>query len=100
MAVGDFAFTAPLWLHAGGDWYFVSVPVEVSDDIADLTAGRRRGFGSVRVMVTVGCTSWRTSVFPDKGLRAFVLPMKKAVRDAEGRHDGDDVPIRLSLLDL
>jgi len=100
MSVGVFEFSSPLWMHPGGDWHFVAVPVEVSDDIAELTAGVRRGFGSVRVAVTVGETSWRTSVFPDTGKGAFVLPMKKAVRDAEGLTDGDDVRIRLALLDL
>jgi len=44
----------------------VTVPHEVSAEIADITAGTRRGFGSVRVVVTVGTASWQTSVFPDK----------------------------------
>jgi len=100
MPVGVFEFSSSLWLHPGGDWHFVTVPVEVSDDIAELTAGLRRGFGSVRVTATVGGTTWRTSVFPDKGKGAFVLPMKRSVRDAEGLTDGDEVPIRLALLDL
>jgi hypothetical protein len=98
--IGGFEFTAPLWLHPGGDWHFVTVPVEISDDITDLTAGRRRGFGSVRVKVTVGATSWRTSVFPDRKAGTFLLPVKKQVRDAEGLAHGADVAIALELLDI
>lgn len=100
VAIGVFEFGSPLWLHPGGDWHFVTVPVEVGDEIAELTAGMRRGFGSVRVKVTVGRTTWRTSVFPDKGKGTFVLPVKQAVRTAERLGDGDDVLVRLSLLDL
>lgn len=43
----------------------VSLPREISADIADLTAGTGRGFGSVRIAVMIGATSWQTSIFPD-----------------------------------
>ena len=45
-------------VRAGG-WHFVSLPPEIDSDIADVTAGIRAGFGSVRVAATVGTTSWR-----------------------------------------
>ena len=48
-----------------------------------------RGFGSVRVEVTLGETTWRTSVFPEAASGCFVLPVKKAVRRAEGVDPGD-----------
>ena len=99
-AIGIFEFAAPLWLHAGGAWHFLSVPPEPSADITDLAAGLRGGFGSVRVAVTVGGTSWRTSVFPDRGRGVYVLPVKKAVRVAERLEVGADVRVRLELADL
>ena len=71
-------FSAPLWQYPGeGSWYFVSVPADISDDIADLTAGTRKGFGSVRVTATIGSTTWQTSVFPSKS-GTYLLPVKKA----------------------
>lgn len=93
-----FEFSAPVWLHSGGTWHFVDVPVEVSDDIRALTEGLRGGWGSVRVAVTVGGTTWRTSVFPAG--EHFVLPLKKAVRTAEGLSVGEPAAIRLELVDL
>jgi hypothetical protein len=30
-------------------WTFVSLPVDASEEIRDLTVGSRRGFGSLRV---------------------------------------------------
>jgi hypothetical protein len=95
-----FEFAAPLWRYPGEDgWYFVSLPLEISADINDITAGTRRGFGSVRVAVTVGATSWRTSVFPDSKTGAYLLPVKKAVRAAEGLEAGDDVRARVEIVD-
>jgi hypothetical protein len=102
----SWSFTAELWRwraregEAGeGAWYFVTVPEEPSDDIHDLMDGRTKGFGSVRVRVRVGGTAWETSVFPDSSTGCFVLPVKKAVRVAEGVGEGDDVAVTLTLRD-
>lgn len=92
-------FTARLWEHEGpGAWHFVTVPTDVSDEIADLTAGRSAGFGSVRVRVTVGDTTWDTSVFPDTKAAAYVLPVKKAVRVGERLSGDRDVEVTLVVL--
>ena len=99
--IGVFEFTAPLWRYPGADgWHFVTVPEDVSTDISDLTDGVKRGFGSVRVAVTVGATSWRTSVFPDSKTGTYLLPMKKAVRVAERLDAGSDCQVVLELVDL
>ena len=91
-------FSAELWEHHGeGAWHFVTVPPELSEEIRH-RSGPRRGFGSVRVQVTVGGSTWSTSVFPSKP-DAFVLPVKRAVRDKEGLAAGDVVDVRLELAD-
>jgi hypothetical protein len=95
-----FRFTAPLWeWNAQGGWFFVTLPEEYADDIRE---GPRmpRGFGSVRVRVTVGGTTWSTSVFPDAKRGSYLLPVKKQVRTAESIDDGDDVDVSLEVLDL
>lgn len=96
-----YRFDAELWLHAGeAAWCFVTLPEDASDDIEARTVDQARGFGSVRVRVTVGATTWATSVFPDSKRGAYVLPMKKTMRKAEGLQDGDVVSIVLALVDL
>jgi hypothetical protein len=93
-------FAAELWEHHGeGAWVFLTVPEDVSEEIR-LQAGEPRGFGSVRVEVATGATTWRTSVFPDSARGCYVLPVKKAVRRAEGVEVGDRVTVRLRVLDL
>ncbi|WP_436793862.1 DUF1905 domain-containing protein [Actinospongicola halichondriae] len=95
-----YRFEAELWLHAGdAAWYFVTLPDDVSDDIEARSDGSTRGFGSVRVEVTVGATTWATSVFPDTKRGAYILPVKKPVRKSEGLDDGDVVTVELRLID-
>lgn len=98
-------FEAELWVWSakdGGDatsWVFVTVPEDVSDEIRDL-AGEPRGFGSSRVEVTIGATTWRTSVFPNSDEPGtFALPLKKAVRKAEGLEVGEATRIGLRVID-
>ena len=94
-----YRFEAELWRHEGdAGWHFVTVPGEVSDDIAAHSGGLRRGFGSVRVTAQIGSTSWSTSVFPDSRHEAFVLPVKKSVRTAESVDAGQRVVVALQLL--
>ncbi len=62
-----------------------------------MEAGPPRGFGSVRVEVRIGSSTWRTSVFPEAGADSFVLPVKKAVRTAEGLEEGDSCAVVLRL---
>lgn len=97
--VGDYRFDAPLWRTENGSWVFVTVPFDVADAIDEASHGAQRGFGSVRVEAVLGPTTWRTSLFPDKRLESFVLPVKRAVRDAAGVDDGDVVHVELTLLD-
>ena len=91
-------FDAELWLWDGdAAWHFVTLPAELSDDL-QARAGARRGFGAVRVQVTVGATTWRTSVFPDAKRGAYLLPVKKQVRTSEQLEVGDTVRVELDVL--
>lgn len=82
--------------RATDSWYFVDVPEEESDDIRDRPR-MPRGFGSVRVEVTIGDTTWQTSIFPGGG--RYALPLKKAVRAAEGIEPEDEVEVRIRTLE-
>ncbi len=96
-------FTAELWLwdaRRSDTWTFVTVPPEVTAAIEDEAdaLGPRAGFGSVKVQVRVGSTVWRTSVFPDKESGCFVLPIKRAVREANGVESGDEIEVMLEVV--
>ena len=98
----SFEFEAELWVWDArrlDTWTFVSLPAELSQEVFERAqAHPRAGFGSVRVAVTIGTTSWRTSIFPAAADR-FDLPVKKAVRRAEGLEAGDTARVRIELID-
>lgn len=95
----DFTFRAPLWLwKEGATWHFITVPEEPSAAIKSFAPEAKRGFGSVRVKVSLGTSEWQTSVFPSKESGGYVLPIKKAVRTAEGLCVDDEAEITLEIL--
>ena len=101
--------TAPLWPWTGGksanagNWFFVTIDGAVGEDLSALAAMRRlelgaaRGFGSVKVRTRIGLTEWRTSCFPDKARGGWLLPVKAAIRKAEGLAGGDTATVELRI---
>jgi xylose isomerase len=81
---------------------FLRIPGEAAEAIAGheferrLEMGKRRGFGSVKVTVTLGASRWQTSLFPNKD-GSWFLPVKKQVRVAEGLLEGEEVEVELEL---
>ncbi|GAB6940478.1 DUF1905 domain-containing protein [Isoptericola variabilis] len=95
-------FSAPLWrwqVRTDSSWWFVTVPPDESDTLAELPLPPR-GFGSIKVTATVGATSWTTSVFPSDEQRGYILPMKRSVRLAEGIEPGATVRVTLEPVGL
>jgi hypothetical protein len=81
---------AQVWLYPGkAAWHFVTLPKKESETIKELFGDMKLGWGSVPVTVTVGETSWNTSIFPDKKAGAYLLPLKSEVRKKEKIHEGD-----------
>lgn len=94
----SFSFSAELWLYPGkAAWVFATLPTETSDDILDAEPPTG-GFGSVRVSVRIGATTWRTSLFPDSRSASFVLPVKRSVREKESVEIGDTVDVTVELV--
>jgi hypothetical protein len=95
-----YEFAAPLWVwDVRRDlWTFVTLPDEASDEILARVGVGARGFGSVPVNARIGTTTWRTSVFPQSGDGPYVLPVKRAVRDANGLGPGDTAAVFVEVL--
>jgi hypothetical protein len=99
MAAPDYEFTAEVWEHDGhAAWHFVSLPEDVADDIDELHGHEAKGFGSIKVEVTIGSTTWSTSIFPDTERGTYVLPVKKPVRLAEDLTDGSTAAVHLTIV--
>lgn len=96
-------FTASLWrwdARQSDTWTFVTLPPDVSAAVEDeaLSRGPRTGFGSVRVQVRLGGSTWATSVFPDAASQCYALPIQRAVRRAEGIGEGDEVEVEVRVV--
>ena len=100
------AFAGPLKTIVIEEGYapmgFLRIPPETAEAIVAhalerrLDLGKRRGFGSVKVTVTLGESRWQTSLFPNKD-GSWFLPIKAPVRRAEGIAEGDQVAVELEL---
>lgn len=78
-------------------WHFVNISKAKSKDIRFYHSHNAAGFGSIPVKVTLGTTTWKTSLFPDSKQGVYILPMKKAVRVAEGVEAGDTITFTLEI---
>lgn len=78
------SFTGELWKYGGeSSWWFIRLPIEDAEDLDRLCAHRKRNYGSIAVMATIGETSWQTSVFRDTKSNSYLLPIKANVRSKE-----------------
>ncbi|HEU0131247.1 MAG TPA: DUF1905 domain-containing protein [Mycobacteriales bacterium] len=76
-------------------YHYVPVPDAESADIKAVAAQVTYGWGVIPVTARIGGTTWTTSLFPKDG--RYLVPLKDAVRAAEGIQLGDVVTIRLTL---
>jgi len=53
------------------------------------------GWGMIPVVVHIGKTEWKTSLWPKDG--RYIVPIKASVREAEGLNEGDTVTVRLQV---
>lgn len=91
-----YTFHSALWQYAGkGAWYFVSVPLEISEEIRKHFKDEEEGWGRLKVKACIGNTLWDTAIWFDTKLQCYLLPIKKEIRIKE-RLLADDV-IKVSL---
>lgn len=78
-------------------WVFARLPEDISEEIR-LQPHPPAGFGSVKVMMTLGGSRWSTSLFPESAEGAYIVSIKGAVRQAEGVQLGDRVHLGVETL--
>ena len=97
----SFSFKGKCWLWQGKSaWHFISLPQDKSEEIMFFNESmhhKKRGWGAVRVKVTIGDTSWETSIFPHKAEKAYILPIKADVRKKENLQAGNEIFVKLEI---
>ncbi|PWU49888.1 DUF1905 domain-containing protein [Micromonospora globispora] len=92
----DLEFTGEIWFWRGpAPWYFVTVPTAECGELEAASRAVTYGWGMIPVTARIGATRWTTSLFPKDG--RYIVPVKAAVRQAEGLDAGDIVTVRLTV---
>ncbi len=99
MKYNQYKFKTNVWLYPGmAGWHFASVPKDISEDIKKNFGDRKRGWGSLPIIVTIGKTSWKTSIFPDKESGGYLLPLKAEVRKKENILADKDITLLIEIV--
>jgi hypothetical protein len=92
----EFSFSNTVWEWRGpAPYHFVSVPLEIANEIKQLASAVTYGWGMIPVSGKIGSTSFSTSLWAKN--RTYAVPLKDAVRKAEGISIGDMVSVKLAL---
>ena len=95
----NYKLKSKVWLYPGmAGWHFVSVPKKESKEIKENFKEDARGWGSLPVEVTIGKTTWKTSIFPDKKSDTYVLPLKAEVRKKESIFADDTISFSIKIM--
>jgi len=82
--------------HSHGGWHYIEVPEAVVDQLRTQAIGRREFWGSIPIHVTLGATTWPTSVMCSRNPEFHFVPINKSVRLDEHVTEGVVVSVSLT----
>jgi hypothetical protein len=89
-------FRGEVWYWRGpSPFHFITVPDAQCRELAAASPVVSYGWGVIPVTVQIGATRFTTSLFPKDG--GYLVPVKTAVRAAEGIELGDIVTVRMTI---
>ena len=92
----NISFQGEVWYWRGpSPYHFVTVPDYESDELRAVADAVTYGWGMVPVTATIGRTRWATALWPKD--ERYIVPLKDAVRKAEGLAVGDTIRIELTV---
>lgn len=98
MATGVYKLNSKILVYPGMNaWRFLILPQKQGQEIKEKFGKRAKGWGSLPVSVTLGQTTWQTSIFPDKKSGTYLLPLKAQIRKKEDIADDDVVSFTLAI---
>lgn len=95
----EIEFSGEIWSWRGpAPYHFVTVPEDQSDQLRAVAGAVTYGWGMIPVRARLRATRWDTSLYPKDG--GYIVPLKDAVRQAEGLEVGDAVSVQLTVRGL
>ena len=88
----ELTFTGEVvWWRGPAPYHFVALPEPEAVRLRVVASRVTYGWGCIPATVTLGATTFTTSIFPREG--GFMVPVKVAARRAESVELGDDVAL-------
>jgi hypothetical protein len=95
----EFRFEAKVFRWESNPAFFMlSLPLEASHEIHEISEGLTNGFGSLKVEATIGSFTWKTSIFPESKTGCFDLPLKAEVRKRNSLVEGSVTTVEVRVL--
>lgn len=89
-----YEFTAEPWQYAtSGGWHFVSLPKELSVEIRNHFKREEEGWGRLKATVNIGNSEWKTAIWFDTKMNAYLLPLKAEIWKKENLSIGEKVNV-------
>lgn len=99
MQSNKYKIKSEVWLYPGDvAYHFVNTDRKTSDSIRKKFGISKRGFGSFPVVATLGKTTWKTSIFPDRRSGTYMMFLKKEIRKKEGIMAKDKVSFTINIM--
>ena len=77
----QFRFAGEVWSYRNpNEVFFVSLPIEMSEEILDLVGTSLNPWGTVPVRVSAFDQTWESSMFPRRDRRCYDLPLNARTR--------------------
>jgi hypothetical protein len=94
----SYTINAKVWLWNGkGAWHFVTVSSDVSAQITEMFGYLKASWGSLRAKLTIGETTWETSLFTDTKSGGYLIPLNAEIRRKENIQIDDIVEIKIEI---
>jgi hypothetical protein len=94
LSMTRYSTTGKVWKwKADAGWHFFSIDKTTSKQVKETKNKSTASFGSVKVEVTLGNTTWQTSLFPHSKEGIYILPLKAKVRKIEDIQEGDEISL-------
>jgi hypothetical protein len=77
----EYGFSAEIWKYSSpGGWYFVTLPRKLSKEIRENMQWQEEGWGRLKVIAKIQDNEWTTSIWFDKNINSYLLPLKAEIR--------------------
>lgn len=88
----EYTFSAKVWYS---EWYFVSLPKEMAQEIRSHLMRFEEGWGRLKVVSKIGNSEWKTAIWFDTKHQTYLLPIKTEIRKREKIEIDNEVKITL-----